>query len=47
MYVRYVDDTFVMFKNRQEGSSFLNDLNNLHKNFNFTKEEEHNSSLNF
>ena len=22
MYVRYVDDTFVMFKNRQEGSSF-------------------------
>ena len=47
MYLRYVDDTFVMFENRQESSSFLNDLNNLHKNLSFTKEEEHNNSLNF
>ena len=43
----YIDDTFVMFENRQESSSFLNGLNNLHKNLNFKKEEEHNNSLNF
>ena len=47
MYLRYVDDTFVMFGNRKESSGFLNDLNNLHKNLSFTKEEEHNNSLNF
>jgi len=47
MYLRYVDDTFVMFENKQESSSFLNDLNNLNKNLSFTKEEEHNNSLNF
>ena len=35
-----------MFEYRQESSSFLNYLNNHHKNLNFTK-EEHNKSLNF
>ena len=40
VYLRYVDDTFVMFENKQESSSFLNYLNNLHKNLKFTKEEE-------
>ena len=46
MYLRYVDDTFVMFENRQESSSFVNYLNNLHKNLSFTKEGEYNSSIN-
>ena len=46
VYLRYVDDTFVMFENKQESSSFLNYLN-LHKNFKFAKEEEHNNLLNF
>ena len=46
MYLWYVDYTFVMFGNRQESSSFLNDLNNFHKNLFFLK-EEHNNSLNF
>ena len=42
----YIDDTFVMFENRQESSSFVNYLNNLHKNLSFTKEGEYNSSIN-
>ena len=47
IYLRCINDTFVMFENRQESSSFLNGLNNLYKNLNFKKEEEHNNSLNF
>ena len=47
MYFRYVDETFVMFENKLESFSFLNYLNNLHKNPKFTKEEEHKNSLNF
>ena len=47
VYHRYVDDTFVMFKNKIESASFLECLNSLHKNLKFTKEEELNNSLNF
>ena len=36
-----------MFENKQESSSFLDYLNNIHKKLNFTKEKEHNNSLNF
>ena len=40
IYVRYVDDIFVMFKNKHEHLSFLNNLNKLHSSLSFTCECE-------
>ena len=47
MYLRYVDDTFVLFDERKEGEEFLERLNNLHNALQFTKEDENNGKLAF
>ena len=38
MYLHYVDDVFAVFQNNNAGLSFLNVLNNKHKNIKFTLE---------
>ena len=35
-YVRYVDDTFVIFQNEKESEEFLSRLNGLHSSLLFT-----------
>ena len=47
MYKRYVDDTFLLFKQPEHASSFLTYLNNKHPNITFTYESEINNSLPF
>ena len=47
VYLRYVFDTFVKFENKQESWNLKNQLINLRENFKFTKQEEHDNSLNF
>ena len=47
MYLRYVDDTFVSFKSRNDALSFFDILNNLHSSLLFTMEEENNGELPF
>lgn len=46
-YRRYVDDTFMLFKNQADSHSFLNYLNSKHRNLKFTLEIEQNHSLQF
>jgi len=46
-YKRYVDDIFAVFKSKTEADNFFNNMNLLHNNIKFTKEEEQNGSLNF
>lgn len=46
-YRRYLDDTFVVFKNEEEGEKFFHYLNLLHPNMSFTMEKEENNSLSF
>ena len=46
-YRRYVDDTFVLFKDREHCNSFLKYLNNQHGNIQFTCEMETNGVLPF
>ena len=36
VYKRYVDDTFLLFKNETQINNFLNYLNNQHSNIKFT-----------
>ena len=40
LFVRYVDDTLAVFKNRNDALKFLKYLNSLHKNLEFTIEHE-------
>ena len=47
LYKRYVDDTFLLFRNRDHVPLFLNYLNNKHVNINFTCDLEENNSLPF
>ena len=47
LYKRYVDDTFLIFKERQHIESFFNYLNGKHPNINFTKEYESDGKLSF
>ena len=47
LYKRYVDDCFSMFQNRDDSLVFLNFLNNLHPNLEFTIEHEENDVLPF
>jgi hypothetical protein len=48
LWLRYVDDTFVIWPHGNESlSSFLNHLNNVHPNIHFTMEVETNNSLPF
>jgi hypothetical protein len=46
-YRRYVDDTFLLFKDNSHIPKFLEYLNNKHMNIKFTSEVEANSKLNF
>ncbi len=47
MYLRYVDDTFVLFDKQEEVDSFLLQLNSLHSALQFTKDEEKDGCLSF
>ena len=46
-YRRYVDDTFLLFKDASHVQKFLSYLNNKHPSINFTSEIENNSKLSF
>jgi len=46
-YRRYVDDTFLLFRQESHAKLFLNYLNQKHPNINFTMESEQNGKLSF
>ena len=46
-YNRYVDDTFLLFRDRYQADNFLEYANNVHPNINFTIEYENNNRLPF
>ena len=46
-YRRYVDDTFVIFKEKEHARMFLDFINGFHNNINFTLDTEENNSLPF
>ena len=46
-YKRYVDDTFVIFRTRQEAEQFLTYLNSRHDKISFTMETEENNQIPF
>ena len=46
-YKRYVDDTYIIFKQKEHVQHFYDYLNNKHRNIKFTKEEEVNKQLPF
>ena len=47
MYRRYVDDTLLIFNDRDEMLNFFDFMNKQHPSIEFTKEEETNNSLSF
>jgi hypothetical protein len=47
VWFRYVDDTFVVLKNKECSTKVFDYLNTLHPQIQFTKEEENNSRLPF
>jgi len=46
-YRRYLDDTFILFRNREESLSFSEYFNNKHSHIKFTVDEETNQKLAF
>ena len=46
-YARYIDDTFVLFKDQSHSKLFLDYLISKHNNINFTVETESSTSLSF
>ena len=46
-YFRYVNDTFAIFRNKEESENFFNQLNCLHSSLKFTFEKEKNNCLPF
>ena len=46
-YGRYVDDTFLLFRYREQAESFLEHANGRHPNIKFTSEYEENNKLSF
>ena len=46
-YKRYVDDTFVLFKDRSHAELFLNFINSFHPNIKFTMDIESENQLSF
>ena len=46
-YKRYIDDSFLLFKEKHHIDLFLNYLNNCHQSIKFIKEVEENNCLNF
>ena len=47
IYLRYVDDTFVSFRSRNDALLFFDVLNELHSSLTFTMEEENNNKRPF
>ena len=47
LYRRYVDDTFLLFRDESHINQFLNYLNSKHDNIRFTKEAEQDNTLPF
>ena len=47
LYRRYVDDTFIIFRERKDALKFFTYLNSQHPNITFTKEEENERKLPF
>ena len=47
IYIRYVDDTFVLFLSKHHIKRFSNYINRQHKNIRFTYETEHDHSASF
>ena len=47
LYRRYIDDCFVLFRNREQSVQFFNYINNKHANIRFTMEHESNNCLSF
>ena len=47
IYLRYVDDTFVSFRSRNDAMLFFDKLNELHSSLSLTMEEENNNKLPF
>ena len=47
MFRRYVDDTFLMFKEEKHAQLFFEYLNAQHSNIKFTMDKEHNNKLPF
>ena len=47
MYVRYVDDCFILFENKQECEEMFTAFNSLHPSIKFTQEAEEDDSLPF
>ena len=47
IYLRYVDDTFVSFRSRNDVLLFFDKLNELQSSLSFTMEEENNNKLSF
>ena len=46
-YKRYVDDTFVLFKEESHAQLFLDFINNFHPNISFSMDKECNGQLSF
>ena len=46
-YKRYVDDTFLLFRDASHASKFLDFVNDFHPNIKFTMESENNNQLSF
>jgi hypothetical protein len=46
-WIRFVDDTFVVIKNKEQADKILEFLNSQHKTIKFTMEKEVNNSINF
>ena len=44
---RYVDDTFIIIKNKEQAEKILEFLNKQHETIKFTMEKENNNTLNF
>ena len=47
LYVRYVDDTFLLCRNKNQAKQLLQIFNSVHPNMKFTMEEEHSNRLSF
>jgi len=46
-YARYVDDIFAIFHNKEESDTFFEHIQNIHKNIQFTREDEQDGKLTF
>lgn len=47
LYLRFVDDSVAIFKNEEEATAFLQNLNSFHPSLQFTMEKTMNNQINF